>query len=730
MKRLHRFRPSRLTSLLLAGFAAAPAYSITTYPGDPGVIGDPASWRTPEFMRSYGLRAMGAEFAYAAGYSGEAVRIGLVDSGFYFAHPDLPASRFTPVTVGAVSGTWNQTYNDSHGTSVSGLVGGARDGNPVTNFHGVAFGASVYMGNTLKGDGALFGIPQATQTVGQTIDQDYIANTYRAVAAVPGVRIVGTSWGSQPTTEQYQTLLPTTGTNLTGRAGALGTWAYLTRGDTWFSGALDAWKSGAAINFSAGNTGYVNASPRAGAAYFRPELESRWTAVTGIQQTFNLNGTTVGTTYNPDGSVNIPGVQLYNQCGYAKWSCVAGPSVGTFSSNVTTPGGVPTAGTGGFSGTSAAQPHATAALGLIMERFSYMTNEQAISVMRTTALQNATINDAAGVQIINPTAGQLVQVPDDRNGWGTVSLRWAMNGPGQFTGNFAVNTQGQNDVWSNNISDVAIRARKAEDQAEAVAWSTRRIDKGWNVTPPPPPPPVPTTAAAQQAYYASAAVNDYTEYSVGVAREAARDARVYNGSLTKSGAGTLVLSGLNSYTGGTELKGGELVARSATAFGTGNVTVTGGRLGGSTTIFGNLLNSGGIIGPGEGNAFGTLSVLGSFTQLSGSLLDFDLGIGAGDLLDLAGTGLFGGGVDVSFASGLGIGAYTLISAHNYSGRFNSLTVTGLANGLTANLLYSAEGVQINVAAIPEPETYAMLLAGLMAVGWVARRRRSAESQGA
>ena len=104
MKRLHRFRPSRLTTLLLAGFAAAPAYSITTYPGDPGVIGDPASWRTPEFMRSYGLRAMGAEFAYAAGYSGEAVRIGLMDSGFYFAHPDLPASRFTPVAVGAVSG--------------------------------------------------------------------------------------------------------------------------------------------------------------------------------------------------------------------------------------------------------------------------------------------------------------------------------------------------------------------------------------------------------------------------------------------------------------------------------------------------------------------------------------------------------------------------------------------------------------------------------------------------
>ena len=60
MKTSPRFRPSRLTSLLLAAFAASPAYSITTYPGDPGTAGDPASWRTPEYLRSWVLRSMGA----------------------------------------------------------------------------------------------------------------------------------------------------------------------------------------------------------------------------------------------------------------------------------------------------------------------------------------------------------------------------------------------------------------------------------------------------------------------------------------------------------------------------------------------------------------------------------------------------------------------------------------------------------------------------------------------
>ena len=630
-----------------------------------------------------------------------------------------------------MSGTWSQAYNDSHGTSVSGLVGGARDGNPVTNFHGVAFGASVYMGNTLKGDGALFGIPQATQTVGQTIDQDYIANTYRAVAAVPGVRIVGTSWGSQPTTEQYQTLLPTTGTNLTGRAGALGTWAYLTRGDTWFSGALDAWKTGAAINFSAGNTGYVNASPRAGAAYFRPELEARWTAVTGIQQTFNLNGTTVGTTYNPDGSVNIPGVQLYNQCGYAKWSCVAAPSVGTFSSNVTSIGGVSTAGTGGFSGTSAAQPHATAALGLIMERFSYMTNEQAISVMRTTALQNATINNAAGVQIINPTAGQLVQVPDDRNGWGTVSLRWAMNGPGQFMGNFAVNTQGQNDTWSNNISDVADPRPQGRGPGRSrhmgSAQGRERLERH---------------AAAS----ATAGADDGRR-ATGVLRQRRRQRlhRIHRRRGPRGGARRARLQRQpdeerRRHAGAErpeQLHRRHRAERRRAGGAFGHRVRYRQRHGDrrSPRRQHDHLRQPAELGrhrrsrrrqrlrhAQRARQLHPARAAACSTSTSVSA--------AGDLLDLAGTGLFGGGVDVSFASGLGIGAYTLISAHNYSGRFDSLTVTGLANGLTANLLYSAEGVQINVAAIPEPETYAMLMAGLLAVGWVARRRRSAESQGA
>ncbi|HLL10762.1 MAG TPA: FxDxF family PEP-CTERM protein [Rubrivivax sp.] len=38
-------------------------------------------------------------------------------------------------------------------------------------------------------------------------------------------------------------------------------------------------------------------------------------------------------------------------------------------------------------------------------------------------------------------------------------------------------------------------------------------------------------------------------------------------------------------------------------------------------------------------------------------------------------------------------------------------------------MYSADGVQLNVTAVPEPETYALMLAGLALVGWLKRRQR-------
>lgn len=696
---------TRLAALLLAGFAAQQAAAITTYAGDPGTQGNPASWRTAEFKRDWGLLSIGAEYAYAAGYSGAGVKVGVVDSGFFDLHPQLSSERYHQVTVNGIAGSYNQGYNDTHGTHVSGTIGASRDGGSAsTNFHGVAFNADLYIGNTGKTDGALFGMPQTTQTAAQTINQAHVADVYRGVNA-QGVRIISTSWGSQPNSEQYNSLGP----NSAGVAGLIGAWGFLSRDDTWMKGAVDAAKTGTVMVFSAGNTGFTNASARSGMAYFMPELESSWLAVAAIRQTLTVGGVAVGQSLNADGSVNVPGAQLYNQCGMSKWACVTAPGNAINGSTVTVSGGVPTATYSSLSGTSMAAPHASGALAVIMERFGYMTNAQALEVLKTTAVQNGTINNASGEVIANPNAGKLTVVPDARNGWGTVNLRNAMNGPGQFLGKFAVNTQGQNDTWTGNISDTAIKARKLEDQTEAATWQATKTAKGWLNG-------LPSGASADQ----------QTEYAMGMAREAARNERVYEGSLSKSGAGTLVLAGNNSYSGGTEVFGGTLLGRSATAFGSGDVTVHGGTLAGNATIMGDLLNEAGHIAPGD-NGIGTLSVLGNFAQFPAGALDLEIGAGGADLLSIAGTAFLGGTLQLTLLDGFTPTAgasFTVVSAGNFLGHFSSVQVTGLGAGYTSSLFYGDGSVRLDVSAVPEPESYALMLAGLGLLSWQLRRRRN------
>jgi autotransporter-associated beta strand protein len=585
---------------------SVPPPPINSYVGDPGRAGDPASWRTPEFLRDNGMLSMGAEFAYAAGYSGSNASIGVVDSGSFALHIREHGSLSNNYAIGdryiwveaqggateLTSGAYNQAFNDSHGTHVSGTVGASREGvgetqptGPIANMHGVAFNIDVHVGNTHKTDGVLYGFLPATATVAQTPDNAYIGNVYRAVNASrtrdgKPIRIITSSWGSQPNTENYNTYDTPPGAPAT--FGLNASWRHLSTPDGvadgngktehWLHGAIDAARSGTIIQFTGGNSGYQNTTPRGAAPYFMPELEGRWYTTVGINP-----GT--GRTLNADGSVLVPGQHTFNQCGVVKWACVTAPANAINSTTVALVAGVPMTRYGSLSGTSMAGPHSAAALSLVMQRFPYMTNEQALYTMFTTGRQNNTINDpGTGAAVQNPTRGQIVQVPDRRNGWHTVSLREAMKGPGQLLGPTDLDTQGYSDAWSNNISDVAIQARRAEDAAEAAAWAETKIDRGWADGLPP-----------------TASDIDKSDFAIGTRREAARNARVYEGSLTKRGDGTLFLTGANTWQGGTSVSGGKLslIGSHAAA-----IKVNGGTLGGSGTVAGGIDVDSGVLQPG------------------------------------------------------------------------------------------------------------------------------------
>ncbi len=135
------------------------------------------------------------------------------------------------------------------------------------------------------------------------------------------------------------------------------------------------------------------------------------------------------------------------------------------------------------------------------------------------------------------------------------------------------------------------------------------------------------------------------------------------GSLTKVGTGTLTLSGVNTYTGGTTVTGGLINFSTANNFGTGAITLNGGGLqwatGSTTDISGRLaaFGAGGASFDTNGNNVtlaSTLAGIGGLTKLGqGTLTLFGVNIYTG------GTTVTGGLINFSTVNNFGAGAITL-----------------------------------------------------------------------
>lgn len=217
--------------------------------------------------------------------------------------------------------------------------------------------------------------------------------------------------------------------------------------------------------------------------------------------------------------------------------------------------------------------------------------------------------------------------------------------------------------------------------------------------------------------------------------------------VTKSGTGTQVLAGNNTYTGTTSVNAGTLVLSttgtnniagstvlhvdSAGTLDVSNVSGSGGfhlvsgqTLKGSGTIEGIFtVGSGAVLAPG--NSPGTLTFNDNLTLAAGSTSNFEVNGLTSGLYDLVQSGggsqlvSFGGTLNLVFQEGFAsAGTIKIFDFEGYVGSFSEVNTSGLASGFTATF-DTATG---EITVVPEPSSYALLGLSLGLMLWRRVRR--------
>lgn len=618
-----------------------------------GRTGDPDSWRSTEFNADWGLGAINAQQAYAAGYTGKGVKLGIFDQPVYALHPEFSGANkvitlvtrgireytdpYIPVKAGDAflyDGSPSVGSNGklgAHGTHVGGIAAGSRDGGPM---HGVAFGAQIISadnGDPGPEDGIIRGNDGAVYKAG-----------WDALIA-SGARIINNSWGigitdrfdlggrdpayphftvqdAQLQFNEIQTLLGT-------KPGGA------------YDGAIAAARSGIVTIFAAGNDYNLNNPDAiAGLGYFVPEIAPNWMTVAALQR-------------NPDtGSPDPYNISTFSsRCGYTASFCVSAPGSRIYSSIISgTNTNDLTTGYANYNGTSMAAPHAAGAVAVLMERFPYMTGAQVASVLRTTA----TDLGAPGV--------------DSLYGWGMINLRKGIDGPAMF-------------VTEQDIPE-EFRIDGAYGSSQFVA-------------------DLPGIGAIIDAGKPTERVCNDVQCGLDVWRNNISG----HGGLTKQGIGTLVLTGANTYAGPTLVNQGRLAINGSLL---SAVTVNdSGILGGNGSIAALTAKSGGTVAPG--NSIGTLQVAGDVTFEPGSTYAVELSPTSSDQIIAGGKAIIEGAtvslslensptlLTTSEAKSLLGNQYNILqAAGGIEGRFGAVVPDYLFLGGTLD--YSANGIQLAV----------------------------------
>jgi subtilase-type serine protease len=427
-----------------------------------GTPGDIESWRSEEFKADWGLKAINADAAYARGLTGKGIRLGVFDSGSGLDHPEFAGKNHRSIRIADLlpDGTrcTNTTLIDgpdacfasdgdevsidyvsydpsvpqairdiiesdpryvqagihfqTHGTHVAGTIAANRDGNGT---HGVAFGADLTAAKLFFNGAQVWtdvggGDYRVVNVGGVGPDGSAFEDMY-AQMNDQDVRAINHSWGlsNEPTDVADMDALYANNVEY------LDIFAEGSRA----KGMIQVWAAG---NNNA-NAATPEEAPIAGIYATLPRLfsdiEKDWLSVVNVREdqpgSYVLDITSNRCGFSANWCLAAPGTDIRSTV-YGDDSLLDAQLLGDADGNVLLDvlERVPTYRYDLMTGTSMAAPHVTGALGLLFERFPYLSSAQVRDVLLTTA----TDLGAAGV--------------DDVYGWGLMNLASAIEGYGML----------------------------------------------------------------------------------------------------------------------------------------------------------------------------------------------------------------------------------------------------------------------------------------------------------
>jgi bacillopeptidase F len=133
----------------------------------------------------WNIQKVMADSCWQAGYSGDGVILGFVDTGVMITHEALSGKWLSPYWLDAVNGLATPYDDQGHGTAVAGVACGGDGPGPLANDIGVAYGAKIIPTKAFDSGGSGWYL---------TIDSclQYLANLRLSGVAL---RVLNNSWG-------------------------------------------------------------------------------------------------------------------------------------------------------------------------------------------------------------------------------------------------------------------------------------------------------------------------------------------------------------------------------------------------------------------------------------------------------------------------------------------------------------------------------------------------------